>query len=98
MTTAGHFIESYEVQQLTLCLIAFDVVAAVTTMMLTCSGEPAMGALRTFLNALNVLSGPALFYFILELVALLYIFRAAFFRHIGNLIDRQDCHISPALL
>ena len=86
---AGYFFETFEVQLLTLCLIAFDVVAAMTTMLLTCNGAPESGsaAVRAALNVMESFTGFTIFFFILELAALMVAFKGSFFVHMGNLMD-----------
>ena len=54
VNNAGYFFETFEVQVLTLSLIAFDVAAAVTSMLLTCNGYPESPLLRAMLNMIEV--------------------------------------------
>jgi hypothetical protein len=52
----GYFFESFEVQLVTLCLISFDVIAAVATMLITCDGSISSKS-QTLLNVLEVITG-----------------------------------------
>mmetsp|Transcript_72848 Transcript_72848/g.207532 ORF Transcript_72848/g.207532 Transcript_72848/m.207532 type:complete len:211 (+) Transcript_72848:123-755(+) len=85
---AASFFESFEVQLVTLILIALDVALAVTSLLLTCGNAPASSGLAlAVLRVIETFTGFTVFYFLLELGALMFAFRSAFFGHIGNILD-----------
>ena len=82
---AASFFESFEVQLVTLILIALDVALAVASLLLTCGDAPASSGLAlAVLRVIETFTGFTVFYFLLELGALMFAFRSAFFGHIGS--------------
>jgi len=85
INNVGYFFESFEVQLITLCLIALDVATAVTNMLLDCGTTTSR--LPILSKIIQSFSGFTIFFFLLELMALIFAFRLSFFTHAGNIID-----------
>jgi len=96
VSEAGAFFESVEVQMVTLALIVFDVAAAVVITTSACQVASDSSILKGAVNALESFLGFTVFYFLLEIVALLVSFGTKFFFHFGNLIDVSVVAISLA--
>ncbi|GMI60607.1 hypothetical protein ScalyP_jg8171 [Parmales sp. scaly parma] len=88
----GRLLELFEVQLVVVCCIFLDIITSIVEILLTYninrnSHDDISDYKFAILRVVESLSGFVLFFFLLEIITLLVIFREKFFVHMGYLLD-----------